>query len=323
MRHLYRTAWVTIFALALPAAIGAAHGAAPPSVNPDDAFKLLNEGNLRYRNGTSQDPHRDQDRRCETFTGGQHPYAIVLACADSRAPVEVIFDAGIGDLFTVRVAGNVASTDEVGSIEYAVEHLGAPLVVVLGHTKCGAVTAVVERAHVSESIAKLVAPIVPAVERAAKHDPKLSGAALVSAAIRENVIQSIHDLQSRSEIVRQAVAMGKLKIVGGIYDLHTGEIQWVDAPQAEATKVSKSSTESTPNGAPSDLHTSTKLEAEEATHEPVQSHPQGESEPKKQSASSAAPVKTRENYAALGGLLVAAAVGSSLAIRFVGGKRRG
>jgi carbonic anhydrase len=321
MRHLHRATWVTILALALPAAVRAAPDAAAAPVSPDDARKLLAEGNLRYRSGSSQDPHRDQDRRCETFTGGQHPYAVVLACADSRAPIEVIFDAGIGDLFTVRVAGNVANTDEVGSIEYAVEHLGAPLVVVLGHTKCGAVTAVVEHAHVSDSVAKLIEPIVPAVERAGTQDPKLAGAALVSAAIRENVIQSMRDVQSRSELVRHAVAAGKLKIIGGVYDLHTGEIQWVETPPAEATRVSESSTESSHRAS---APTSTTPEDEAATHAP--NHPEitaSEGEPKKQSASSAARLKPRENYAALGGLLCAAAVGSSLAIRLVGGRRRG
>jgi len=194
--------------------------------------------------------------------------------------------------------------------------VGAPLVVVLGHTKCGAVTAVVEHSHLSDSITKLVAPIVPAIERASKQEPKLVGAALVSAAIRENVVQSIHDLQSRSEIVRNAVTSGKLMIVGGVYDLHTGEIQWVDAAPVPATKISGT--------ASSEEHTSAKMESDEAAHDPQPAHPADQDESKEPKKISASPrAKTRENYAALAGLLGAAAVGSSLAIRLVGGKRRG
>ncbi|MFN9972998.1 MAG: carbonic anhydrase, partial [Phycisphaerae bacterium] len=110
----------------------------------------------------------------------------MLGCADSRVPVERVFDQGIGDVFTVRVAGNVAKVDEIGSVEYAAGHMNVPLLVVLGHTKCGAVTAVVNNAKVGGSIPGLVSSIVPAVESARKLDPKATGEALIPLAIEAN-----------------------------------------------------------------------------------------------------------------------------------------
>ena len=122
-------------ALAAPAlATTAASG-----ISADEALRLLKEGNSRYVDGKPQHPRQDRARRALTAAQGQHPLAAVLTCSDSRVPAEIIFDQGIGDLFVVRVAGNVAATDEIGSIEYAVDHLATPLVVVLGHTQCGAV----------------------------------------------------------------------------------------------------------------------------------------------------------------------------------------
>jgi carbonic anhydrase len=208
------------------AAPAAAHEPAPAGPTPGVALATLEEGNMRFVAGDAQGPRRDQPRRCETF-GGQHPFAAILACADSRVPVEIVFDAGIGDLFTVRVAGNVADTDEIGTLEYGVDHLGIPLIVVLGHTKCGAVTAVVEGAEVHDNIAKLVDNIVPAAARTRQKYPTLKGQALVSAAVKMNVWQSMEDLISHSKVVREKLAAGKVKVVGGVYDLHSGAVEWM------------------------------------------------------------------------------------------------
>lgn len=197
------------------------------SLSPDEALHRLVAGNERFVSHTAHRSHQDQARRCETFTGGQHPIAAVLACADSRAPVELLFDQGIGDLFVIRVAGNVADEDEIGTIEYGTGHLNVPLVVVLGHSKCGAVTAVVENAPVSGHIAKLVDNIVPAVESVRKAMPSLHGEALVQGSIDANVLQSMQDLLSRSGEVRHLVGSKKLKVVGAVYDLHNGTIRWL------------------------------------------------------------------------------------------------
>lgn len=195
-------------------------------IKPDDALSRLVEGNQRYQADALKYQHVNQDRRCDTVKG-QHPIASVLACADSRAPVEFVFDQGIGDLFVVRVAGNVSANDEIGSIEYAVGHLNTPLVVVLGHSKCGAVTAVVQKAPVHGHIAELVHNIVPAAAEVAKKNPELQGAALIEETVKANVFQSIKDLLVGSEEVRERVKAGQLKIVGGVYDLHSGGVRWL------------------------------------------------------------------------------------------------
>ncbi len=199
----------------------------PPeaTVAPDVALKALTDGNARYISSTATDAHRDQNRRCETVTGGQHPIAAILSCADSRAPVELIFDQGIGDLFVIRVAGNIADTNEIGSLEYGVGHLGVGLIVVLGHTSCGAVTAVVEKGTAHGNVAALLAHITPAADKARAQQPDAKPAALLNAAIRLNVWQSIEDICGKSPEIRAAVKSGKLKIVGGVYDLHSGTVQ--------------------------------------------------------------------------------------------------
>lgn len=208
---------------------------APDAPSPDEALQSLTSGNLRFALGSLQHPHQDGPRRSETVSGGQHPFATVLSCSDSRGPVELLFDQGVGDVFVVRVAGNVASVDEIGSIEYGVGHLHTPLLVVLGHTKCGAVTAVVTGAKVGPNIAALVHPIIPAAERAHHDHPELSGDALVALAVKENVWQSVGDLLTKSEEVRELVHTGKLKVVGAVYDLEAGTVSWMGQhPQQEA-----------------------------------------------------------------------------------------
>ena len=141
--------------------------------------------------------------------------------------MEVIFDQGIGDLFVVRVAGNVAATDEIGSMEYAVDHLGTPVVVVLGHSQCGAVTAVVEGAKLPGSIGTLVAPIKPAVTKAKEENPGAAAEVLIAAAIKSNVFQAMEDLLQKSPVVKAKVKAGKVKLIGAFYELDTGKVQWL------------------------------------------------------------------------------------------------
>jgi len=206
-----------------------------PAVTPDQALQQLTEGNLRFQSSMSEHPHLDQDRRCLTFTGGQHPVAAVLSCSDSRAPVELLFDQGVGDLFTIRVAGNVADVDEIATIEYGVGHLHTPLIVVLGHTKCGAVTAVVDGAQLHGNLELLTDNIKPAAAAAKQAHPNLNGPALVSQAIQANVWQSVADLLAKSDEVRAAVQSGQVKIIGAVYDIHAGAVQWLgEHPQQSA-----------------------------------------------------------------------------------------
>jgi len=192
----------------------------------DAAIALLNEGNRRFATGQPQYPHDGAERRAET-SRGQHPFATIVSCSDSRVPPEILFDEGIGDLFVVRVIGNVGSVDETGSAEYGVEHLETPLLVVLGHTNCGAVTAAAMHSEVHGSIPPLLKHIDPAVRVARRDHPHARGDELVAHTVRTNVLHAIEELFQRSRSIRHRVRDGKLKVVGAIYDIETGVVSWL------------------------------------------------------------------------------------------------
>ncbi|MBI5765167.1 MAG: carbonic anhydrase [Planctomycetes bacterium] len=159
-----------------------------------DALGRLKKGNLRFSENHPTHPHEGAARLRETSVGGQHPFAVVVACSDSRVPVELLFDQGIGDLFVIRVAGNVCGEDELASIEYAVEHFGVRLVVILGHSQCGAVTAVVQGAKEHSHIDHLLQRIDPAVKAARRESPLLAGEELIAASVRQNVLHTMEEL---------------------------------------------------------------------------------------------------------------------------------
>lgn len=196
-------------------------------MRPDESLECLREGNTRFCTQGSIHPRIDLEHLAETAKSGQHPIAAVVGCSDSRVPVELLFDQGVGDLFVIRVAGNVCGTHEVASIEYAVDHLDAPLVVVLGHTLCGAVTAVATGAELSRNLRALVDPIRPALNQARRAHPDLQGEALVPATVEMNVWQSIEDLLKESSPVRRGVAERTVKVIGAIYDIATGKVHWL------------------------------------------------------------------------------------------------
>ncbi|MDK9700696.1 MAG: carbonic anhydrase [bacterium] len=200
---------------------------AAEALSSDTALEQLITGNKRFCTAQTIHPNQDAVRRKVTNSGGQHPFTTVISCSDSRVVPEILFDQGIGDVFVVRVAGNVCDSDEIGSIEYGVEHLKTPLLVVLGHSNCGAVTAVVTGGQVHGSIPGLVDNIVPAAKRASERNPKLHGKELVPIAIRENVWVSIEDLLRRSPMTCELVQEGSLQIVGAMYDIETGEVEWM------------------------------------------------------------------------------------------------
>ncbi len=217
--------------------------------SPEECLKMLKEGNARFVAGKPLHPHSDAARVKQAGAENQkdHAYATVLSCSDSRVPVELIFDAGFMDLFVVRVAGNVANVDEAGSIEYGLAHVDTPVLVVLGHSQCGAVTAVAEavqgKGHALErNIPPLVAPIKPAVNRAMAIHPDAKGAAIIPYCVEENVWQAIEDLFMKSPAVRNLVAAKKVAVVGAIYDVGTGRINWLPELQVGAIlrKVSES-----------------------------------------------------------------------------------
>lgn len=196
--------------------------AEPAVASADEALQHLMEGNQRYVANKTVDPNQSESRRIEVAQG-QHPFATILGCVDSRVPPEIIFDRGLGDLFVIRTAGQVLDNAVVGSIEFGVAELGIPLIMVLGHEKCGAVNATIEalenHTEAEGSISALVEGIKPAVEKA-KGQP----GDLLDNAVRANVEATVSRLKE-SFIMAQALTEGKIKIVGGRYDLDTGSVE--------------------------------------------------------------------------------------------------
>jgi carbonic anhydrase len=207
---------------------------------PDQALQMLKEGNQRYYSGRPSHRHTGASRLKQAGTQDQadHAFATIIACSDSRVPVELIFDAGVMDIFTIRVAGNVCDTDEIGSIEYGLAHVRTPVFVMLGHTQCGAVTAVTHalqgNGHPMErNIPRLVDNIIPAVQAAIGAHGDLHGDAIIPYAIRENVWQAIEDLFMKSPVTRNFVKEGRVKVVGAIYDVGTGKVNWLPAEKVD------------------------------------------------------------------------------------------
>ncbi len=184
-----------------------------------EALERLIAGNARFIAGRMENPNRSAERRARLLAG-QKPFAAILGCADSRIPPEVVFDQGLGDLFVLRVAGNVATEHIVASVEYAVAHLGVPLVMVLGHSSCGAVTATLHGEATAGQLPKLAALIEPACREArqASGDP-------VDQAARILAKRTAARLQEESAIIAAAVAEQRLRLVAAYYDLETGRIE--------------------------------------------------------------------------------------------------
>jgi carbonic anhydrase len=262
---------IMLFLTLAPLAALASSDAAHP-VSPEQALQMLSEGNLRFALGQSAHPNTSFSRRLLTTTDGQAPFATIIACSDSRVPVEILFDQGVGDLFVIKVAGNVADTDEIGSAEYGVDHLGTPVLMVLGHTYCGAVTAVTTGAEVHGSIPKLVDNIVPAVERAKHAHPEAEKAELINAAIEENVWQAIDDIMGKSHAIAERAAAGKVVVVGAIYDILTGKVRIIEragaAPaQAHAAPAAQAEAAAAPAAAHAQAEPAMDGKAAPAKHE--------------------------------------------------------
>jgi carbonic anhydrase len=194
-----------------------------PTVAPAEAISKLKNGNGRYAGGNLQHPGQTTERRAE-LAKSQHPFATIVSCSDSRVPPEIVFDQGLGDLFVVRVAGNVIDDHGLGSIEYSVDHLGVRLIVVLGHQSCGAVQAAREtiaaKSKAPGHIQSLVTAIQPAVEATAKGDPE--------ATIKANVKDVVRALRSSMPILKTKVDSGDVRVIGGYYSLDTGAVSFLD-----------------------------------------------------------------------------------------------
>ena len=194
-----------------------------PPMSPPQALQTLMAGNMRFAAGALTSPHQDPARRA-SVAAGQSPFAIVLGCADSRVPPEIVFDAGIGDLFVVRVAGNAPNPELIASIEYGVGVLNAPLVMVLGHSACGAIAAAIKSVVdgtplPSPHLRSLIADLSPAVTQIQAEPGDLTQNATV-----RNVQLAVQQLSVQDPILAVAVAAGTLQIVGATYDLSSGAV---------------------------------------------------------------------------------------------------
>jgi carbonic anhydrase len=221
------TALAILFALGIHMA---ANGAAPA---PAESVARLKAGNARFVANPSEALPIDAARRA-ALAKGQTPFATIVSCADSRVPPEIVFRAGLGDLFVVRAAGHVPDHSVLASIEYAAEHLHVPLVVVMGHEMCGAVKAALETpagTSLGPNLDYLVKAIRPAVARTASQ----SSDTRLRAAILENVEETINDLLARSTILRHLSATDELKLVGAYYELSTGRVHFSEIVHVPAT----------------------------------------------------------------------------------------
>lgn len=211
-------------AASAPAASG--HGS-EPVLTPEAAhqaadagIRKLKEGNERYVTENAAHPRQIRDRRNEVAKG-QKPFAIIVSCADSRVPPEIIFDQGLGDLFVVRAAGQVLDNSALGSIEYAVEHLNVSLIVVLGHERCGAVDAACKKVQADNHVRHLVEAIAPAVTAV-----KGQSGDLLANAVQANVYRVVDELKASWPTLAPRVRDGRLTVVGGVYDLDIGIVQF-------------------------------------------------------------------------------------------------
>jgi carbonic anhydrase len=215
-----------VTALLLASAALVAADPAPDLRPAQEAIDRLHQGNIRFFRDQPVHARQLMSRRAYTAAEGQKPFATVLACSDSRVPVELLFDQGVGDVFTIRVAGNVCGQDEAGSIEYGIAHVGTPLLVILGHTACGAVTAAVDGAEPHGNIAALLDRIGPAVALVDAARPP-ARVERFFAGVRENVWQAMRDLLQQSRETRRRVTAGQLTIAAAVYHIDTGVVEWL------------------------------------------------------------------------------------------------
>ncbi len=202
-------------------------------ISGQEALERLLEGNRRFVSGNMDMQAQVGEKRRSELVAGQTPFAIVLGCSDSRVPVEVVFDQGLGDLFVVRVAGNIAAPSQVGSIEFAADHIGSRLVVVLGHAKCGAIRATLAEIRepsgdLSPSLKSITDRIRPALEPLLATECQKDSGALTEAAVRANVRATVQHLRTESPLLGSLVKRDGLLIVGAEYSLETGCVELID-----------------------------------------------------------------------------------------------
>ena len=229
-QRCFRSIARLLLATVLATTIGCANSTHAPeapavlssSASPDEALALLRQGNARFSRTAMAAKDFSSTKR-QALVGGQKPFAVIVCCSDSRVPPELVFDQGLGDIFVVRVAGNVVDPVVLGSVEYGVEHLHCPLVVVLGHQNCGAVQAAVDGGPAPADIQAIVDRIVPSVRRAQSVSSRPSD--MTELVVDLNVQNSLNAIAA-SPIVSHLVHAGKVRLVGAKYHLDTGQVNW-------------------------------------------------------------------------------------------------
>lgn len=202
-------------------------------ISAKEALESLREGNRRFvADAQTSDTLRSRTHRSE-LAGGQEPFAIILGCSDSRVPAEIVFDQGLGDLFVIRVAGNIVASSQVGSVEFAAERFGTRLVVVLGHSQCGAILATLEELrqpadHQSRNLRAIVDRIRPSVQALLATELENDPVALVREAVRANIRASVDHLRHGSSVLERLVETNGLLVAGAMYSLETGIVDFFD-----------------------------------------------------------------------------------------------
>jgi carbonic anhydrase len=198
------------------------------NLTPDKALQILREGNNRFINNLKA--NRNLLQQVNETADGQYPFAAILSCMDSRTSAELIFDQGLGDIFSIRVAGNVLNEDILGSIEFAVDMVGSRIVLVLGHSKCGAIAGACKNVKLGH-LTGLLLKINPAIDRAKENEKQDSSAPeFVQKVTYENVLYTIERMRAESEIINNLEKNGKIKIVGGVYQVETGKVDFFESP---------------------------------------------------------------------------------------------
>jgi carbonic anhydrase len=210
------------------------------SLTPEKAFEVLIDGNHRFVNNLKV--NRNLLQQVNDTAGGQHPIAVVLSCMDSRTSVELIFDQGLGDIFSIRVAGNIVNDDIIGSMEYACQVVGSKLIVVLGHSRCGAIKGACDNVEMGH-LTGLLNKIKPAMEKAIHFGEEFHHPIHAEKVAHANVLQSMDEILERSEIINQLFEEGKIGIVGGMYSVESGRVHFIkemfDSPQVTLADMVK------------------------------------------------------------------------------------
>jgi len=193
----------------------------------NEALKRLEEGNARFAAEQFNHPNLSEELRHKTFHEGQTPFVSILSCADSRAPVELVFDQGIGDIFSVRNAGNIYDDIELGSLEISVYKFNIPLIIVMGHTDCGAIKLGVEGDRLHGYMTKVIDHIIPVAEKVRKDNPDLEGDDFADEVCKANSLRVVDEILEHSDIFRKKVDNGELKIIAAMHCLKSGKVEWL------------------------------------------------------------------------------------------------